>query len=58
MGNQQLIFLLKTLPSQTYTSLLGQYKMKVFLNPKIFSKIDKRGIDITAYSSAQNAYSI
>ena len=58
MGNQQLIFLLKTLPSQTYTSLLGQYKMKVFLNPKIFSKMDKRGIDITAFSSAQNSYSI
>lgn len=58
MGNQQLIFLLKTLPSQTYASLLGQYKMNIFLNPKIFSKIDKRGIDITAYRQPQNSYSI
>lgn len=58
LTNQQLIFLIKTLPAHTYTSLSGQYRMKVFLNPKIFSKIDKRGIDISAYSQAQNAYTI
>jgi hypothetical protein len=50
MGNQQLIFLLKTLPTQTYTSLSDRYKMKIFLNNKIFSIINKKGIDISAYS--------
>ncbi len=58
MGNQQIVFLLKTLSTQTYKSLSGQYKMKIFLNNKIFSKISKKGIYISAYSQFLNSYSI
>jgi hypothetical protein len=40
VGNQQLIFLLSTLPSQMSLGIANQkYEMRVYINPQIFSSI-------------------
>lgn len=56
-GSQQLIFLLKTLPSQMSLGIANQtYEMKVFINPKVFSSIGNKGLDVAAFDQSSNTY--
>lgn len=57
VANQQLVFLMQTLPAQMSNSNPTQtYEMRVYLNPNIFASYSTQGIDFAAYDATSSSY--